>query len=257
MNTSDIAGTLLRILIMPPMNLLLLILIGYLLRAKWPAVGKAVSRISVLLLLVISTNAGALLMVRPLEAMTAPLVSFKDTGAQAIVVLSAGNIERAPEYEGLDVPDPVGLVRLQYAAYVQHATNLPLMVSGGHEPGATTTVTLGDAMARTLREDFKTPVKWVENASSTTAENAAFSARMLKGAGVGKVIVVTHAMHMPRAREAFVREGIEVVAAPTMFYARGRWSPWMLIPSTSGLYRSYYASHEWLGLVWYRQQAGS
>ena len=255
MNLTELAGTALRVLIMPPMCLLLLIAFGYLLRRRWPAFGSLVSRVGVLTLILISTNAGALLLVRPLEDLTAPLGSFKDTGAQAIVVLSSGNVERAPEYEGQDVPDAVGLVRVQYAAYLQHATGLPILVSGGIEPGATSERTLGEALARTLREDFKTPVKWVEDKSRTTAENAEYSARMLKAAGVTRVLLVTHAMHMPRSQGAFERNGLTVVAAPTLFYSRARWSPWMLVPSASGLYRSYYAVHEWMGLGWYRWQA--
>ena len=255
MNLTDLAAQLLRILIMPPVCLLLLIGFGYLLRRRWPAFGRFVSGLGVLILIVLSTNAGALLLVRPLEEMTVPLTSFKNTGAQAIVVLSAGNVERAPEYEGLDVPDPSGMVRLHYAAYLQHATGLPLLTSGGIEIGATTNVTLGEVMARTLRDDFKTPVKWVEDKSRTTAENAEYSARMLKAAGVTRVLLVTHAMHMPRSQEAFVRAGIEVVPAPTLFYSRKRWTPWMLVPSADGLYRTYYAWHEWVGLAWYRLQA--
>lgn len=255
MNPTELAGALLRTLIMPPACLLLLIVFGYLLRRRWPAVGSFVSRFGVLVLVLLSTNAGALMLVRPLEDMTAPLTSFKNTGAQAIVVLSSGNIERAPEYEGLDVPDQAALVRLHYAAYLQHATGLPLLASGGIGIGAGTKATLGEVMARTLREDFKTPVKWVEGQSRTTAENAEFSARMLKAAGVTKVLLVTQALHMPRSQEAFARNGIAVVPAPTLFYSRARWSPLMLIPSATGMYRSYYAWHEWLGLLWYRWQA--
>lgn len=255
MDFNHIAGAAARILLMPPTNLLLLIVLGYLLRGRWPSAGRALGSVGVMLLLLVSTNAGALLMGRPLEDMTAPLASFKDTGAQAIVVLGASSVERAPEYEGLDVPDQVALVRLQYAAYLQHATGLPLLTSGGLAPSSTSEVSVAAAMARTLREDFKTPVKWTEERSRNTAENAEYSVRMLKQAGIRRVLLVTHAMHMPRAREAFERQGIEVVAAPTLFHSRARWSPWMLVPSASGLSRSYYASHEWVGLAWYRWQA--
>jgi len=255
MDLSQIASTAARILIMPPTSLLILILVGYLLRRKWPAVGGATSGLGVMLLLLLSTNAGALLLVRPLEEMNPPLASFKDTGAQAIVVLGAGSVERAPEYEGQDVPDQVALVRLQYAAYLQHATDLPLLVSGGFAPGHKSEVSIAAAMGRTLREDFKTPVKWIEERSRTTAENAKYSARMLKEAGVKRVLLVTHAVHMPRAREAFAGQGIEVVAAPTLFHSRAKWSMWMLLPSAGGLSRSYYATHEWAGLAWYRWQA--
>ncbi len=168
------------------------------------------------------------------------------------MVLGAGAVEHAPEYGGLDVPDAVALVRLQYGAHLQHATLLPLMVSGGNASVKRRVQAKGVVMARTLRDDFRTPVTWVEDGSEDTAQNASRSAAILKGAGIARILLVTHAMHMPRAREAFRRHGIDVVDAPTLFYSRARWSPYMLLPSASGLYRSYYAMHEWIGIGWYR-----
>ncbi len=255
MTFSIFASALIRIIVMPPVNLLLLIAVGYLMRRRWPHAGRMLSRTAIVVLLVISTSAGSLLLVTPLENMTAPLADARSTRAQAIVVLSAGMVDAAPEYGGLDAPDPVTLVRLQYGAWLQHQSALPLMVSGGIVPGTTATRSLGAMMARTLREDFKTPVTWIEDQSVDTDQNAVNSARMLKAAGISRVLLVTHAMHMPRSRQAFVRAGIEVVEAPTMFYSRAKWSPWMLLPSASGLYRSFYAMHEWVGMAWYRLKA--
>ena len=251
---NEIASTLLRLALLPPLNLLLLIGLGWLLRRRRPRFGRAVMAAGAVVLYVISTNAGALLLVAPLERRTAPLelVRAARAGAGAIVVLGAGAVEAAPEYAGRAVPDSVALVRLQYAAHLQHATGLPLMTSGGNASIARGVPAKGATMARTLAEDFRTPVTWVEDRSEDTAENAARSAVMLKAAGIGRILLVTHAMHMPRAREAFARNGIEVIDAPTMFYARMRFSPYMLLPSASGLYRSYYAMHEWIGLGWYR-----
>lgn len=243
-----------HILLMPPTSLLILIALGFALRHRWPRTGQAARWFGVLALLVLSTRAGALLLARPLENMTAPLYDSRNTGAQAIVVLGAASLERAPEY-GADVPDPVALTRLQYGAHLQHATGLPLLVTGGMQSRAPGAVPVGATMARVLRDDFRTPVKWVENSARDTAQNAAFSARILKEAGLRRVLLVTHAMHMPRAREAFVREGIEVVEAPTAFVSHGRFSPMMLLPSANGLYQSYYATHEWVGLMLYRWRA--
>jgi uncharacterized SAM-binding protein YcdF (DUF218 family) len=249
MDLTHIAGNLLRMLVMPPASLFLLIGMGALLRRRWPRSGRALCVGGAVALLVLSTNAGALLLVRPLENLTTPLTDPQAAAAQAIVVLGAGSVDGAPEYGGIDVPDQVALVRLQYAARLQHATGLPLLVSGanGEPPHG--------IMARVLREDFKTPVAWVDDSSRDTAENAANSARILKAAGVRRVLLVTQAMHMPRARAQFVLNGIDVVDAPTLFYARGTWSYTMLVPSASGLYRSYYAMHEWLGMGWYRLRA--
>ncbi len=232
-------SSLIRIIVMPPTNLLLLMALGLLLQRRWPRAGRTLSWSAI----------------APLENLTTPLADANTANAQAIVVLSAGMVDAAPEYGGMDAPDPVTLVRLQYGAYLQHRTGLPLLVSGGSAPSTQSSGSLGAMMARTLREDFRTPVTWIEDQSETTGQNAVYSARMLKAAGVKRVLLVTHAMHMPRSREAFAREGMDVVEAPTLFYSRARWSPTMLFPGASGLYRSYYACHEWVGLIWYRLQA--
>lgn len=255
MTLSVFASGLIRVIVMPPTSLLLLIALGYLMQRRWPRAGRVLRWSATATLLVISTGAGSLLLVTPLENMTTPLANARGANAQAIVVLSASKVDAAPEYGGLDTPDPVTLVRLQYGAWLQHETGLPLMVSGGIVPGTRATGSLGAMMARTLREDFRTPVAWIEDKSETTAQNALYSARMLKAAGITRVLLVTHAMHMPRSREAFAREGLEVVEAPTMFYSRVQRSPFMFTPSAGALYRSFYASHEWVGLLWYRMQA--
>ncbi|MDQ1830687.1 YdcF family protein [Massilia scottii] len=242
---------LVRVLLMPPMSLIVLILAGYALRRRWPRCGRAVSGVGWAALLVLSTNAGSLLLVRPLEGLTAPLADARASGAQAIVVLAAGNVHAAPEY-GADIPDDVALVRLRYAARLQHATGLPLLVSGGNgEPDKGIPPKAG-TMARALREDFRTAVTWTEERSADTTQNAAYSAAILKAAGVRRVLLVTHAMHMPRAERAFVAAGLDVVPAPTMFYARSTLSPLMFVPGWSGMFRSYYATHEWIGLAWQR-----
>jgi uncharacterized SAM-binding protein YcdF (DUF218 family) len=250
MELTQIASALLRLLIMPPASLMLMIAAGYLLRRRFPRTGRTLCATGALLLVVLSTNAGALLLLHPLEEQNAPFDLSRPSGAQAIVVLGAGGVDRASEYAGMDMPDQVALVRLQYAAHLQHATGLPLLTSGGGAaPGVQAPASV---MARVLRDDFRTPVAWVEDQSRDTAENAAYSARIFKAAGIKRVLLVTHAMHMPRAKAEFLRHGVEVVAAPTLFYSRATWSAYMLIPSASGMYRSFYAVHEWIGLGWYR-----
>lgn len=246
---------LIRIFLMPPGGLLVLILAGLMLRRRWPRAGPAMSATATLALLLLSTGAGAYLLVAPLEAYHRPLQAQQSAGAQAIVVLAAGGIDGAPEYGGLDMPDAVAMTRLTYAAWLQRRTGLPLLASGGQGDPARHVAPKAAVMARVLREQFNIPVRWVEDQSDTTAANAARSAPILKAAGVRRVLLVTHAMHMERARLSFASHGIEVVAAPTMFYSHGRWSGWMLVPSASALYRSYYAAHEWVGLCWYKLHA--
>ncbi|MFP5393371.1 MAG: YdcF family protein [Gammaproteobacteria bacterium] len=241
-----------RLVLLPPTNLIALLVVAYLARRRFPRASSVATVTGLVLLVALSTGAGSMLLVRPLENLSTPLAQPAQAGAQAIVVLGAGSIYRSPEYGDLDVPDEVALLRLRYGAHLQHATGLPLLVTGGNgtPDGKMQAKALG--MARALREDFRTPVEWVEPESEDTDQNARFSARILHKAGVRRILLVTHAMHMPRSREAFERAGLEVVEAPTGFYSRGQQSALALVPSANGMYRSYYAAHEWIGLLWYR-----
>ncbi|WP_237772467.1 YdcF family protein [Herbaspirillum robiniae] len=207
--------------------------------------------IGVALLALLSMPAVADLMVRPLEDMTAPLTAAARAQGQAIVVLAAGRLERAPEYGGADIPDYVALARLRYAARLQHETGLPVLVSGGNVPAGEPDNSKARAMAAALRDDFRTPVRWIEGRSENTEQNALFSAEMLRGERIDRVLVVTDAMHMPRAMLAFAQTGLQAIAAPTMFFRSTGFDAQSLLPSAEGLRRSYYASYEWIGLLWY------
>ena len=242
-----------HIVLLPPLSLFLAMLAGWLLACRWPRTGKAIGRGALAALLVLSTGAGARLLARPLENLTAPLPpqAVRQTQAQAIVVLAAGNREQAPEYGG-NVPDDIALARLRYGAHLQHRTGLPLLVSGGNGEPARGIPPKAEVMARVLRDDFLTPVQWVEPDSATTADNAVNSARLLRQTGVRRILLVTDAMHMARAQRAFERAGLDVVAAPTMFQTWGPLSAFGFLPSANALQTSYYASYEWLGLAWYR-----
>jgi uncharacterized SAM-binding protein YcdF (DUF218 family) len=257
----DLINSVPRDLILPPANLFLVIAIGLIIWRRWPRAGKTVAGAGLAALAFLSTSMGAGFFVAPLEAMTAPLLAPERSGAQAIVVLAAGRMERAPEYGNREIPDYIALARLRYAAHLQRRTGLPVLVSGGNgstvtDPHAVDYVgSKADAMAMALREDFGVPVRWIERDSSDTADNARFSAALLRADGVHRILLVTDAMHMPRARTAFERAGLDVVSAPTMFFSAqglplGAW-----VPSAEGMRRSWYAIYELIGIGWYRLRA--
>jgi len=75
------------------------------------------------------------------------------------------------------------------------------------------------------------------------------SARMLEDAGIKRVILVTDAWHMRRSVERFRSAGLEVIPAPTNYATQPGLSPVDFLPTTSGLFNSNRAFHEWIGIL--------
>ena len=100
-----------------------------LIRRRKPRVGRVLTVLCASALLVLSTEAGARLLMWPLMRHAPPLAQGSTGGAGAIVVLAAGRYEQAPEYGGQDVPDLTALARLRYGAHLQHHTGLLVITS--------------------------------------------------------------------------------------------------------------------------------
>ena len=80
-------------------------------------------------------------------------------------------------------------------------------------------------MSASLARDFHIEPRWVEDRSRDTFQNAQFSARMLKAAGVSRIILVTDAAHEWRAVHEFTSAGLAVVPAPDGHVAVARPRP--------------------------------
>ena len=188
-------------------------------------------------------------------ALTASDVAATIAGPPAaIVILSAGTRAYAPEFGGESV-DELSLERIRYGAMLARQTRLPVLVTGG--PSSTGGAAVARLMADTLDRDYGISPKWVETRSATTAENAIFSGQMLNRAGIKRVLLVTHAWHMKRARAAFAANGLNVIPAPTAFYSGAGLTTWnYLLPSMRSLRMSGYALHEIIGGGWYALHYG-
>lgn len=241
--------------LLPPGCLLLLYGAGWLARRRRARLGNMVCHGALALLYLLSTGIGSWLLAHPLEALEPVLSTRSGAQAQAIVVLTAGRIRHSPEYAMRPMPDFIALERITYGAHVARATQLPLLVTGGLIGDAADEEALALSMQRVFEEDFQLPVRWVETAARNTAENATFSARILKQAGIGRIILVTDALHMRRARRAFERAGLAVTSAPTFYSESGPFDLSRVLPTAENLRRSHYALYEWLGLAWYQLAA--
>ena len=99
-------------------------------------------------------------------------------------------------------------------------------------------------MRDALEREFGVAVRWVEDHSRTTHENAVRAAAILLPAGVRDVVLVAHSVDMPRARAEFAAAGVQTIPAPVMLPVRPFESALDYVPSMGGLTQSYRALYE-------------
>jgi uncharacterized SAM-binding protein YcdF (DUF218 family) len=107
-------------------------------------------------------------------------------------------------------------------------------------------------MKAVLENEFAIPVKWTEDASANTLQNARASFSLLRAQGVSRIYLVTHAWHMPRAQRVFSEAGFTVVAAPTAYATQFKFTLLDCLPQATALRNSSVFFREVIGLAWYR-----
>jgi len=130
--------------------------------------------------------------------------------AQAAVVLGGALV--APSAGRPFVDLSAAADRVWHAARLYHADKAPLLVLSGGSDRTTNMMAEAQAMGVFLA-DLGVPQSalLMESESRNTAENAAFCARLLQQRGIRRVLLVTSAMHMARAKVEFETQGLEVV----------------------------------------------
>jgi len=235
--------------LMPPLSLLLALALGIFLLYRRRRFAKPLLLASFSLLWIASTPYFAEGALHLLEARTTALGNQRQA-ADVIVILGGGIYFHAPEYAGQDTVNEETLLRLRYGAKLQRETGKPVLVTGGKPLG--NSISEAQQMRASLEQDFRVPVRWIEDASDNTFENARYSFQTLQKAGIKKIYLVTHAWHMPRSADVFRRAGFEVVEAPTAFTTRYRVGLLAFLPRAESLRDSKIFMHEVIGLLWYR-----
>jgi len=232
-------------LLLPPVPLLLLVLVGARLLLPRRGLGWLLIVVSVALLWLSACTGAAQLLSRTLLP-PPPALSFdriRELRAEAtakkpvaIVVLGAGSEPFAPEY-GVSSLQAQSLERLRYGIWLASQTGAPLAFSGGvgwAQQGSTSEARVA---AKIAADEFGHPIRWVEDDSRDTRENAAKTIALLKPAGIQHIVLVTHGYHMRRALRAFsaaAGTAMQIDAAP-MGLARGLVAPALeWLPSTGG-----------------------
>ena len=138
--------------------------------------------------------------------------------AQAIVVLGGGIAP--PSGKSTEINLNAATDRVWFAARLFHAGKAPLVLLTGGGDLERQAFSEARAMAVFL-QDLGVPAQAIvlEEASRNTRQNAAFSASLLKTRGIEHILLVTSALHMPRALPLFKAQGLQVTSAPTDFEA--------------------------------------
>lgn len=164
------------------------------------------------------------------------------------VVLLAGGADRAPHSaDDFAALTPETLSRL--FAFAQHPgwRELPLVIAGG----GPYTVAEASVMAALLhRLDASRAEPVLETTSRTTWENAQAVRRVLPAPR--RIVLASSALHLPRARRAFLAAGFEVCRWPlhSRQHSVSGISAWW--PQSSALRKTEAALHEFVGDFYYQ-----
>ena len=222
-------------------------------RRRW---APAVSAGGLLLLTVPSLPLVSDALLRPLEQEAAALTPAAIPQADAIVVLSGGRHAAPGDARIIEWHDPDRFLAGVDLFMVGRAPRL--LFTGGQSPFHPGLPPEGRLYLNEA-EGLGIPASAMASTGPVvnTAEEAV-AIRALLPRPQNRVLLVTSAYHMQRARRLFERQGFEVLAFPADFKTRGSWSggiwqdPMQWFPSAANLQASSVALRECLGRLVYR-----
>jgi uncharacterized SAM-binding protein YcdF (DUF218 family) len=129
--------------------------------------------------------------------------------------------------------------RLERAVDLLQADRAPLLI-----------VTLDEERLLALDRGVPSSKIVVTGTARNTAAEAAEVSRIARSIGIRKILLVTSALHMPRASSLFTRQGLEVIGFASNYEECWDCNPWM--PSAQSLAVSEEALHEIAGSLFDR-----
>jgi len=191
------------------------------------------------------------LLVASLENMSIDMSSCHlDSKSLPIVVLAGGVKVNSGGPDQVDALHLTSFRRAIAAARLAIKTPETILVVSG---GSGRAVKEADLMSILITRLGVSPTRIIkESTSKNTHESAIRTRQIIESLGIDKIMLVTSAIHIPRATATFRKQNIEVCPKPIDH----RWVkpilPGALIPQITALQKSTDALHEIYGVLWYR-----
>ncbi len=186
--------------------------------------------------------------------------------ADVIVVLGGGTEPAAYPRPSVEV-NGAGDRVLYAAALYKEGKAVHILLSGGNISWLNegTTTPAEDMASILIAIGIPEEALWLETISQNTYENALYSKEILAENEIERILLVTSALHMPRAVALFEKQGIEVVPVPVDFSITEDESPQdhgsnlqtkiiNVIPQAGNLSLTTNAMKEYIGYFIYKLQ---
>jgi uncharacterized SAM-binding protein YcdF (DUF218 family) len=187
-----------------------------------------------------------------LAAHTEPFEARAGDGAPTVVVLLGGGNQKVQGLAAaVSVMFPSEAARVLEAARVFEIVHADWIISSG---GALPDETPSSEVMRDALVQLGVPPRQIllESDSRDTHDEAVLIAPMLKSRHVRRTILVTSAIHMPRALGTFRAAGVDAIPAPVREPGASLPAIRRGLPSAAGLLFSSQLAHECIGLAYYR-----
>jgi uncharacterized SAM-binding protein YcdF (DUF218 family) len=223
-----------------------------------PRLARGAAAAALLILLLTSNRWLSTLLVSNLESRNIPRGPLPAAGA--IVVLASDAMPAIPPQPTVWL-DGAMANRLLFAAKLYREAKAPLVIlSGGRLAWQRALPPISAGMAEVI-EGMQVPKSAIiqEATSGNTYENTLEVKAILEARHIHRVLLVTSAMHMPRAMALFRHQGIDAIAAPCDYLSASPaegWTNWRelvleSIPSADNLELTIRAEREFLGIAVY------
>jgi uncharacterized SAM-binding protein YcdF (DUF218 family) len=221
---------------------------------RFRRLGVALSIVCAMMLWLVASPWGAQALTSSLERRYPAQTIEQTPVADAILVLGGAlDVAHPPERPYADLGSAAD--RIWHAAALYKAGKAPLvMISGGNQPGQESLTSEAEA-TRSMLMTLGVPGASIklEGRSRNTLENARFSSEMIAEARSKQILIVTSAVHMPRAIEifemAFKGKGVTFIAATTDVEGVQTLATMQWLPAAGQLAQSSRAIKEYIACI--------